>query len=193
MNAYTCTKCRKVVQISPTNVAQRKRNNARDVCRSCIVLERGAVPPKATPQSRAKAAKTRTKWALNKEQTRLVDRANYAAALLHRGRAPSKKHGFVNYTKSALLGCTREEFLHHLNSLKEPWMTDENYGSMWELDHILPLRQAVLLGEDAYRSACHYSNIRPVYRMQNLHRRNAFVVSLFTRADCNEHSTELGV
>jgi len=38
-----------------------------------------------------------------------------------------------------LIGCNKEEFLLHLENQFTPEMTWENYGTYWEVDHIIPL------------------------------------------------------
>lgn len=35
--------------------------------------------------------------------------------------------------------CTKETFQKHINNLMLPKMTKENYGSVWEFDHIVPV------------------------------------------------------
>jgi 5-methylcytosine-specific restriction endonuclease McrA len=38
-----------------------------------------------------------------------------------------------------LIGCSKEEFMLHLENQFTPEMTWKNYGTYWELDHIIPL------------------------------------------------------
>jgi hypothetical protein len=81
------------------------------------------------------------------------------------------------YTKSSrsteILGCTYDEFKHHLESQFEPWMTWDNYGCKvpsgpdvtWDLDHIIPVSSAI--NEDDIKRLNHYTNFQPLCSFQN--------------------------
>jgi hypothetical protein len=72
-----------------------------------------------------------------------------------------------------VLGCSLEEFKHHLERQFEPWMTWENMGGRhvsgpnitWDLDHIVPISSAQT-EEDVYRLS-HYTNLRPLCSFNN--------------------------
>jgi hypothetical protein len=65
------------------------------------------------------------------------------------------------------LGCTYDEFKDHILSLKDSWMTLENYGLYngkknygWDIDHIIPISSAKT--KEDLISLCHYKNLRPL-------------------------------
>ena len=72
-----------------------------------------------------------------------------------------------------ILGCSLEEFKHHLERQFEPWMTWENMGGKhvpglnitWDIDHIIPISSAQT-EEDIYRLS-HYTNLRPLCSYNN--------------------------
>jgi hypothetical protein len=66
-----------------------------------------------------------------------------------------------------ILGCSFEEFLLHIESKFEDWMTwsnkglyngDFNYG--WDIDHIIPISSAKT--EDDIIKLNHYTNLQPL-------------------------------
>lgn len=71
----------------------------------------------------------------------------------------------------ALLGCTREEFIAHIQRQFTKGMTWENNGTgenMWHLDHIVPC-SAFDQTDSAQRAVCwHYTNLRPMWSRDNM-------------------------
>ena len=67
-----------------------------------------------------------------------------------------------------ILGCTFDEFKHHIESQFEPWMNWDNYGCKiplgynitWDIDHIIPLSSAA--SEEEIMKLNHYINLRPL-------------------------------
>lgn len=61
-----------------------------------------------------------------------------------------------------LLGCTVDEFKTHIESQFTPEMNWENWGTVWEIDHIKPCVKFDLT-DPSQREACfHFSNQRPL-------------------------------
>mgnify|MGYP002132731409 FL=1 len=52
-------------------------------------------------------------------------------------------------------------------------MTWDNYGD-WHIDHIIPLNSAQT-EEDLYK-LCHYSNLQPLWALDNLKKGSKYVV-----------------
>jgi len=46
-------------------------------------------------------------------------------------------------------------------------MTWENYGSLWELDHIQPLSSFDLSDPKQLREACNYVNLQPLWKEEH--------------------------
>lgn len=66
-----------------------------------------------------------------------------------------------------LLGCTIEEFKHHIVQQFQTGMTMENHG-LWHLDHVRPCA-AWDLTKPADQAGCfHYSNYQPLWAKDNL-------------------------
>lgn len=60
------------------------------------------------------------------------------------------------------LGCTIAEFRVFLEAKFRDGMTWDNWGSIWELDHIQPLSRFDLRDRTQFLAACHFSNHQPL-------------------------------
>lgn len=67
-----------------------------------------------------------------------------------------------------LIGCSIEEFVKHIESQFKPEFTWDNYGSYWEIDHIKPCCQFDLTDPEQQRACFHWSNCRPLERIENI-------------------------
>jgi len=67
------------------------------------------------------------------------------------------------------LGCTIEELKRYLESKFQGGMSWDNYGrNGWHIDHIRPLSGYDLSNTEQVKEACHYSNLQPLWRQDNL-------------------------
>lgn len=72
-----------------------------------------------------------------------------------------KRRGFRKNSKTAkILGCSYEKFYCHISAQFKPGWNLENHGTVWDIDHIIPLDSA-RTEEDVVR-LCHYTNLRPL-------------------------------
>jgi hypothetical protein len=75
-------------------------------------------------------------------------------------------------TKSAstkeLLGCSEEFLRSYLESQFEPWMTWDNYGPDWHVDHIRPCASFDLTDPKQQEECFHYTNLRPLEASRNM-------------------------
>lgn len=68
-----------------------------------------------------------------------------------------------------IIGCTIEELKIHLEKQFSDGMTWENHEQFgWHIDHIIPLDSATTK-EELYK-LCHYTNLRPLWWEDNLHK-----------------------
>ena len=67
-----------------------------------------------------------------------------------------------------LLGCSHSFFkkwiVHQLYGI----MTIENYGSVWQIDHCLPITSFNLLDESDMKKCFNWINLRPMYCSENI-------------------------
>lgn len=77
-----------------------------------------------------------------------------------------KGRGLDKRTKTRqMVGCDTAQLKAHLESLFTVGMTWEN-KNQWHIDHIIPLASAV--SEDDVIRLCHYTNLQPLWALDNL-------------------------
>jgi len=71
-----------------------------------------------------------------------------------------------------LLGCSIKQYKQHLESQFKPEMNWENYGKIWEIDHIIPcdIFDFSLLEEQ--QKCFHYTNTQPLFKTENRQKYN---------------------
>ena len=69
-----------------------------------------------------------------------------------------------------LIGCSIFELWKHLESHPswEAWMTRENYGKMWHVDHIKPCASFDLTCPNQQRICFNYKNLQPLEAIENM-------------------------
>ena len=68
----------------------------------------------------------------------------------------------------AAMGCTIEIFRAHIEAQFHDGMTWENYGKVWQFDHYFPMTPAYKYGDEIFKMAARYENIRPLLSDKNL-------------------------
>ena len=86
-------------------------------------------------------------------------------------------HVIENNSKSAstteLLGCTVKFLKSYLQNKFTKNMTFDNYGK-WHIDHIKPCDSFDLSKESEQRKCFHYSNLQPLWELENLKKSNKY-------------------
>ena len=71
------------------------------------------------------------------------------------------------------LGCTLGELKLYLESKFQPGMNWENHNQTgWHVDHIVPLSKFDLTEREEFLKACHYTNLQPLWAIDNLKKGN---------------------
>jgi hypothetical protein len=71
------------------------------------------------------------------------------------------------------LGCTGDFLKTYLESKFLPGMSWENYGrNGWHIDHIVPLSGQDLTDPTILARICHYTNLQPLWRGDNISKSN---------------------
>jgi len=74
-------------------------------------------------------------------------------------------------SKSKKLGCDFKTFKAHIENKFYPGMSWENYGE-WHIDHIFPLSVAIKISEEKFFECCHYTNLQPLWAVDNIKKNN---------------------
>lgn len=67
-----------------------------------------------------------------------------------------------------LVGCTSSELRNYIESMWKPEMTWGNYGTIWEIDHIIPICTFDLSDLEAQKKCFHYMNLQPLFRTTDI-------------------------
>ncbi len=77
------------------------------------------------------------------------------------------KDGWRSGSAVGDLGCTIAELKEYLESQFRDGMSWDNYGVVWEIDHVRPLSSFDLTQHDQAAQACHYTNLQPLLIAEN--------------------------
>lgn len=72
------------------------------------------------------------------------------------------KYKYKSGRVTILIGAAWPMFKFYFESKFTPEMNWENYGTVWQVDHIKPLAEFNLFDKTEYLAASHYSNIQPL-------------------------------
>lgn len=73
-----------------------------------------------------------------------------------------------------LLGCTIEEAVAHIEAQFQPGMTWDDRGA-WHIDHKRPLASFNLEEPADLAAACHFTNLQPLWKLDNLRKGARYV------------------
>jgi hypothetical protein len=83
--------------------------------------------------------------------------------------AKTKKNG---RRTTVFLGTTFEDAKSRIESKFRKGMNWDNHGTLWEIDHIMPLSSFDLTKEENLKIANHISNLQPLFIKENRHKRD---------------------
>jgi hypothetical protein len=70
------------------------------------------------------------------------------------------------------VGCSRNEFMRHIESKFTNGMHWNNYGTYWHLDHVVPLSHFDLSDPYQAKMANHWTNLQPLEAEKNIEKSN---------------------
>lgn len=111
-------------------------------------------------RNRGYDSERKKKWRLTAEGKSTTAMRRMVHRLLNGGKKVSRT--------SDLLGYSSNDLLLHLEKQFAPWMTWENYGERWHIDHIIPIKY--FLDNEVYDPAVINSlaNLRPLCSKENV-------------------------
>lgn len=95
----------------------------------------------------------------NRRKNDVVFKLKYVVSRLIRNSLKNK--GFSKNERTVeILGCDISFFKNYIESLFTTDMNWENYGKIWDIDHIIPLASAI--NEQEVLKLNHYTNLQPL-------------------------------
>lgn len=132
--------------------------------------------PAPTPEQIAEKKRLKRERANNYVRNYRKTNVNYRIAAAVRSRIlVALKKGIKNSSSWDLLGCSPEEYSKYLQIRFTPEMSWDNYGSYWEIDHIVPCSHFNLVDGNEQKKAFHYTNTQPLSKTENQFKNNRFV------------------
>jgi vacuolar-type H+-ATPase subunit E/Vma4 len=114
----------------------------------------------------------------NREKIRQKDKERYRNDLQYRLKTLLRNRlgcAVISKAKSGSavrdLGCTIDEFIAYISQKFEYGMTWDNWGE-WHLDHIVPLSSFDLTDREQFKTACHYTNMQPLWAVDNMSKKD---------------------
>src|ERR1043165_1347852 len=90
-------------------------------------------------------------------------------------------------TTQQLIGVDIEIFTKWIDFQLEEGMTMKNYGTIWHIDHVIPLASFNLLDEDELQKAMNWKNIRPLTPVRNMQKSNKVDQWLYVMQEVKAH------
>lgn len=106
--------------------------------------------------------------AMERVKLRKISEPGYKMKLSIKSRMRFALKGEVKSDRTIeLLGCSVEYYRDYIQNLFKPGMTFENYGSIWNIDHIIPCAAFDLSMSDEQKKCFHYTNTQPLFVEEN--------------------------
>lgn len=106
------------------------------------------------------------------------------------GRVSSQVRKALKESKSKksieYLGTDSVTYRKYLESRFVEGMTWENYGTEWEIDHIIPIKYENPTIEEVVKRL-HYKNTQPLWASLNASKNNRYIFELVATADCSDN------
>jgi hypothetical protein len=167
--SHTCSKCKLTKDVSNFSKNKSKKSGLNTYCKECMVAYRKDNANKLKKYFKEYGEANREKISarsLRRYQNNI--QANLATTLRNRFNRAVKKE-WKKGSAVRDLGCTITEFKIYLESKFQDGMSWENKGrGGWHIDHMIPLSAFDLTDREQVKEACHYTNLQPLWEVDNL-------------------------
>jgi len=107
-------------------------------------------------------------WRAKYQKTQRDTKGQFKIADNLRRRVNSALHGKSKSSSTEkLLGCSIRELLNYLQKKFTSDMSMENYGKVWEIDHIIPCSKFDLSKTNEQKICFHFTNLQPLPIIEN--------------------------
>lgn len=175
----TCTKCKKTKTLAHFYSDSRRPLGVFPYCKECCKKRDATWRRRNKERDRARYSAWSAEnkkhrrdyqrvWAQNSRRTtihgRLKNNIRARIAIALAGKAKS-----TSITKN--FGCSLSDLRAYLEQKFTNGMTWENYGrGGWQIDHIIPLAFFDLSDPAQLRTACHFTNLQPLWEQDHFHK-----------------------
>lgn len=168
-----CTGCNRILPIDMFHRCRISKGGFNSRCKDCVnVKERERSKTEKAIETRRRATRRfierggSNDW----EKKRWDENPEYRIRKIFRNRiyqAVTAK-AFTKFSHSLdFLGCSIEELKKHLEDQFQEGMTWDNYGSYWEIDHIIPCSYFDLSLEENQYICFNFRNLQPLLKEEN--------------------------
>lgn len=173
-----CTKCKQWKDESEFNKKKASKDGLRTECRICQCnYNKNYYKTPDGKQKHLNYMNLHKDYYVNFERNYAYRRSElYKQNKLNRYVSLNLCHSIKNFRNfdlvSSYLNFTYEQFCQHLESLFIPPMSWDNYGSYWEIDHIIPQNMFNIISSDDHDFKICWSlmNLRPLEKSLNRQR-----------------------
>ena len=153
-----CCTCKSWKPLTNYNYSKSHWDNLRSECKECLVSWR--------KENREIIYKKMSEY---EKKRKLIDPEFKLVKTLRSrlGNAIKRKNSTKNNTTIELLGCSISFLKGFLEEKFKEGMTWENHGD-WHIDHIKPCASFNLLHEEEQKKCFHYTNLQPLWALENL-------------------------
>jgi len=162
----TCKTCEKS---KPLEFFQKQPSNLGGYhhhCKPCSYLNsRNLVKRRESTRKWQLANPEKKKEHRRKSKSRPIERIKASTKARLRKYLFNKAEAGITYKE--IIGCTPKELQAYLTSLFTEGMSWENYGTAWDVDHIIPCRAFDQTKTNHVVKCWNYKNLRPMLKMSN--------------------------
>lgn len=181
-----CTKCKSIKSFTEFNKSLYGKNGLSSICKNCMKIYDQQRYYKQSEKYKSYNKKYRTEHKEELNQQRRIRYKRYRLNSnfriienLRRRTNTFLKEKSTHFDE--LLCCTTEYLWEHLTKQFKDGMTKENYGKIWQIDHIIPLKffekNQLLNDLTDQKLAFHYGNLQPLFINENIKKQDNIPVN----------------
>lgn len=173
----TCSKCGQDKPLSEFSINKSNKDGHQSKCKDCVKeynsrykKENKSVIKEYRKNYYTMNRENEINNAIEYRKKRFIDdpitRFKHNVSSRIRQSINRKGYSKKSYTES-IIGCDYNYFIKHIESQFTEDMSWNNYGTEWDIDHIIPISSAN--SEDEVMRLNHYTNLQPLNSYYNRH------------------------
>lgn len=172
MNKF-CSKCKISKPSLDFSKCSKSKSGLQSQCKSCKITSVKMSPSYNDKEYRRSIESTEHRKEYKKEYHHKTKLARNISRRIRQSLNDSRKS--VSWT--TLVDFTKEELKIHLESLFLEGMTWDNYGSVWHIDHIIPISRFNISSPycDDFKLCWSLNNLQPLFAIDNLKKSNKYI------------------